>query len=221
MASHSKIRPASNTAPCFFLSKSDVFKENKNKPVPTKIGSNFSKVERHRLSRKMENNPNSVVSRTLKYPDSQQVPPKRSKVLSSKKPKTDDEKVAGSLVEILIPDSIECKSLDAGRISVKIPLVSQRRNSFHDIGARKELLAQPSTSTESTSFEADVTAHCSVQNTFVTSGSMKSKSNLTSFRRRKSKRFTEARTSGHVPSTSSNKGQHIKVKSTLQKKRSV
>lgn len=212
---HPRIRPSSSTstAPCYYLTKADVLKENKAKASTSsgaiastsKGTSTYRKIDRHRLIRnKME---------------SQQVPSKRSKVLSSvKPPKSDDGRATNSLVEILIADAThDLKPLDKGTKSLlKVPLALQRRNSFNGI-TRKDLLAQPSTSSAAASFDSEPNvAHNSGQIPFTVANPMKSKSNISSFRRRKSKRLSEART------TNVSKGQSIKTKNaTLLKKRGV
>lgn len=212
---HPRTRPSSSTSTssCYYLTKTDVLKENKTKASTSsaavastsKVTPTFSKFARQRLIRnKLEN---------------QQVPTKRSRVLPSaiKPPKSDDPKTTNSL-DILIGDAAhDLKPLDkCAKTHLKVPLALQRRNSFNGI-TRKDLLAQPSTSTAAASFESEPNvAHFSGQAAFAVANTMKSKSNLSSFRRRKSKRLTETR------ATNASKGQSIKTKNAgLQKKRSV
>lgn len=225
---HPKYRPsssASTSTSCFYLAKNDVLKENKSKAstsgsgtapltatpaAPTKSTSStpaYSKIDRHR-----------VIHSKL---ESQQVPSKRSKVLSSVKTlKSDDTTKSTSLVGLLIATD----SPQGSKTHLKVPLSLHRRNSFNGI-ARKDLLAQPSTSmaaiaSPGTSLATDAqVAHCSTQSSFTVASTMKSKSNLSSFRRRKSKRLTETRTTSVV----CGKGPGLKAKTVaaLQKKRSV
>lgn len=171
----------------------------------SKSAPSYRRIDRHRLIRsKLE---------------SQQVPPKRSKVLASAKSvKSDESTKSTSLVEILIADTaIDLSPLDkSAKSHLKVPLVMQRRNSFNGI-TRKDLLAQPSTSTAAISLDAQSSvAHCSNASPFTIANPIKTKSNLSSFRRRKSKRLTETRPSNVT------KVLAIKAKTaTLQKKRSV
>lgn len=166
--------------------------------MPNKFNTNFGKADRHRFGRKLE---------------SQQVPSKRSKLLSAKTLKMDSDKGSGSQAS----ESRDIKLLDKNKVNLKVPLKLQRRNSFGGIGTRKDMTAQPSTSRASTSFEPDgAVAHCSGQSSFSAVASIKSKSSLASFRRRKSKRLVETR------SISASKGSQIKAKSALlQKKRTI